>query len=112
MKIFIIGSTQYKQKMIDLSDKLVSEGHEAKTPAFDDHPEFDELEMCEYNRAMIVWADEIRMIWDRRSLGTIFDFGMVFALNKPFKIEYLEPKTFENVMKLYQSKKEKENGTI
>lgn len=107
MKIAIIGSTQYKRNMKDFAECLEFEGHEVRIPAFNDHPEFNELEICMHNKSIIEWADEVRMIWDRRSVGTIFDFGMVFALNKPFKIEYLEPKTLENVMKAYQQKKEK-----
>jgi nucleoside 2-deoxyribosyltransferase len=103
MKIVIIGSTQYQDKFTILKQKLESEGHEVRIPAFDHHPEFDELQVCEYNRSLIEWSDEVRMIWDRRSTGTIFDFGMTFALRKPFKIEYLEPKTFENVMRKYES---------
>lgn len=103
MKVTIIGSTQYRQKFITLKGRLENEGHTVRIPAFDDHPEFDELQVCEYNRAAIEWADEIRIIWDRRSTGTIFDFGMAFMARKPFKIEYLEPKTFENVMRKYEN---------
>jgi hypothetical protein len=102
MKITIIGSTQYKEKFIDLKEKLENEGHEVCIPAFDDYPELDDLGICLYNREKIEWADEVRMIWDRRSTGTIFDFGMVFMARKKLVIEYLEPKTFENVMRKYE----------
>lgn len=110
MKITIIGSTQYQQKFIDLKKQLEEEGHEVAIPAFDSHPDLDELGVCLYNRAKIEWADKIYLIWDRRSFGTIFDFGMCFMARKPLIIEYLEPKTFENVMKKYadQSMREKE----
>ncbi len=101
MKICIIGSTQYKQKFEELKKKLESEGHEVRTPALDDHPGLDELGVCLYNREMIEWAEEVHMIWDRRSTGTIFDFGMLFALRKPLVIEYLNPKTFEGLMSAY-----------
>ena len=103
MNITLIGSTQYKSKFLDLKNELELQGHVVKIPAFDDHPELDDLGVCEYNRSLIEWADEVIMIWDRRSTGTIFDFGMVFALRKQFKISYLEPKTFENVMRKYES---------
>jgi nucleoside 2-deoxyribosyltransferase len=104
MKITLIGSTQYRDRFLSLKADLESQGHEVKIPAFDDHKDLDDLGVCEYNRSLIEWADEVHMIWDRRSTGTIFDFGMTFALRKPFKIEYLEPKTFENVMKKYEVK--------
>jgi hypothetical protein len=103
MKITIIGSTQYKDKFIALKKRLEDEGHEVCIPAFDDHPELDDLGVCLYNRDKIKWADKIYLIWDRRSTGTIFDFGMTFMAEKPFKIEYLESKTFENVMKKYEA---------
>lgn len=103
MKITIIGSTQYKDKFIALKQKLESEGNEVCIPAFDDHPELDDLGVCLYNRDKIEWADKIYLIWDRRSTGTIFDFGMTFMARKQFQIEYLEPKTFENVMKKYEA---------
>jgi nucleoside 2-deoxyribosyltransferase len=103
MKIAIIGSTQYGEKFKQLAEDLYLRGHIVKTPAFDHHPDLDELGVCEFNREMIEWADKVMMIWDRRSTGTIFDFGMVFALRKPFEIHYLEPKTFENVMRKYET---------
>lgn len=102
MKIAIIGSTQYKNKFIDHKSFLEDVGHEVKIPAFDDHESLDELGICKYNLNIIKWADEVHLIWDRRSSGTIFDFGMVFALSKPFKIIYLEPKTLEGLMKKYE----------
>lgn len=102
MKITLIGSTQYKEKFLQLKATLASEGHDVRIPAFDDLSGLDDLGVCQYNRDLIEGADEVRMIWDNRSPGTIFDFGMVFALRKPFKIEYLEEKTFAGVMRKYE----------
>ena len=93
MKIAIIGSTAYKSKMKEAAEALINEGNEVEMPIFDDHPEFNELGICESNRQMIEWADEVHVLWDQRSLGTVFDFGMAFALRKKVKILYLEPKT-------------------
>jgi len=101
MKIAIIGSTQYLNKMADYVEKKRKEGHEIKVPYFD-FSNLSELELCKRNLEMIKWADEIYVFWDRRSMGTIFDFGMAFALNKPIKIIYLEEKTFENLMRQYE----------
>jgi len=36
-------------------------------------------------------------------LGSALDFGMAFALRKPVKVVYLEPKTFAGVMKKYEA---------
>lgn len=104
MKVTVIGSTQYREKILEHARYLKAQGHEVRVPAFDDHPELDELGVCEYNLEAIKWADEIHMIWDQRSPGVIFDFGMTFALGKPFRIVYLEPKTFTGVMKKYEQK--------
>lgn len=104
MKIGIIGSTAYQDRMKKLQLYLMSEKHEVQMPAFDGHPEWDELEICENNRKMIEWAEVVYIIWDQRSMGTVFDFGMCFALRKPIVIQYLEPKTFAGVMRRYAAK--------
>jgi nucleoside 2-deoxyribosyltransferase len=109
MKIVIIGSTQYLNKILKHKEKLETEGHEVLIPAFDDHVEFNELEICEYNRELIKQADRVDIIWDRRSMGTLFDFGQAFALEKPVKIIYLESKTLWGVMKRYEKKSNNQN---
>jgi len=101
VRIAIIGTAIYKKQMQDYARRLEGEGHYVTLPAFDDHPELDELGVCEFNRKMIEGADEVHMFWNQRSVGTLFDFGMVFALRKKLKIIYLEPKTFIGVMKKY-----------
>ena len=83
---------------------MEEQGHEVKIPAFDDHPEFNELELSEYNLSLIEWADEVQIFWDKRTMGAVFDFGMAFALKKKFKIAYFEQKTFMNLMKQYEEK--------
>ena len=102
MKVTIIGSSQYREKFLDHKKELEKKGHKVTIPAFDDHPEFDELDVCMYNRDAIAWADRVDIIWDQRSLGTVFDFGMVFMAEKPIKIIYIEPKTFRGVMEKYE----------
>jgi hypothetical protein len=110
MKIAIIGSTQYRDKFITLKQILEIGGNEVRIPAFDDHPELDELGVCINNRNIIEWADKVYLIWDRRSVGTVFDFGMVFMARKPLEIYYLEPKTMEGVMTKYSEMMEKIGG--
>ena len=67
---------------------------------------FDELDVCNYNKNIIEWADRVDIIWDNRSSGTIFDFGMAFALGKQINIQYIEKKTFKNLMYKYMKSKE------
>lgn len=102
MKIALIGSTQYINKFIDVKKRLEREGHTVLMPAFDNYGGMNELEVCKYNRSMIKKVDEIHVIWDNRSSGTIFDMGMCFALRKKIIIEYIESKTFENLFRLYE----------
>ena len=102
MKIFIIGSTKYKDKMNEYAKSLRSKGYTVMIPTLDDRQDFDELQVCEYNRYYVKQADEVHIIWDQRSVGTIFDFGMCFALRKPIRIIYIEQKTFVGVMKKYE----------
>jgi len=106
MRIAIIGSSQYKDMIAGHAVRLIVQGHEVKAPAFDDFEGLDELGVCEYNRSIIEWAEEVHIFWDQRSMGTIFDFGMAFALRKPVKVVYLEKKTFAGVMKKYEELRE------
>lgn len=101
MKIVLIGSTGLLEKFEIQRAMLHSMGHEVSMPAFDNHPFFNELELCEYNRLLIEEADEVHVIWDGRSVGTVFDFGMAFALKKPVQIVYIESKTIAGIMRLY-----------
>lgn len=101
MKILIIGSTGYRERFKAEKTKLESSGHTVLIPGFDDQPFLNELALCEHNRLLMKEADEVRVIWDGRSVGTVFDFGMVFAMRKPVRIVYIEPKTIAGVMRRY-----------
>ena len=98
----IIGSTHYFQKIQEHKRELEKQGYEVIIPAFDDHENLDDFGVCEYNRLKMLEADEVHCIWDQRSMGTIFDFGMAFAMQKPFKVIFLEPKTLGGVMEKYE----------
>ena len=101
MKITIIGSTSYQERMQRHKSELESNGYTVSLPAFDNFDGMNELQVCGYNRSKIKWADEIHVIWDQRSIGTIFDLGMAFALQKPVRIIYLNTKTFPNFLSQY-----------
>jgi nucleoside 2-deoxyribosyltransferase len=102
MNIAIIGSTGYQEMMREHAEKLYVVGDEVRTPAFD-CSQLNELGLIAYNRELIEWADEVHIFYDNRSSGTIFDFGMCFALRKPIKIIFLQPKTFANAMRQYEA---------
>ena len=107
-KIFIIGSSQYIEKMKKHRDKLITvykgKNIEMRLPNLDDC-EGDSLDIGIKNRENMEWCDEVHVFWDQRSTGTIFDFGMAFALRKPIKIIYMEKKTFKNAFELYEQGK-------
>ena len=102
MKIAIIGSSQYEQKFKEAQQRLELCGREVRLPAMDDS-DFTELEIMEHNRELIEWADEVRLIWDARSIMSIGDWCMAFALHKPIFIEYMEPKRIHNFMEQYHN---------
>lgn len=103
MKVTIIGTASYKEKMLQHKEDLEKLGYEVKMPAFDDFPNLDDFGVCKYNRELIEWADEMHLFWDQRSVGLVFDFGMCFALRKKVRIIYMESKTLRGVMEKYSA---------
>ena len=101
MKILIIGSSQYKDKMLDYAEKMESEGHRVFFPALDDSKFKSTLEILETNRKRMASADEVHLFYDGKSHGTIFDFGMAFMAGKPLKIIYINDKSIVDGMKEY-----------
>lgn len=101
MKITIIGTTAYQEEMYRHRTYLEETENEVRMPAFDNFQNMNELEVNTFNRDEIEWADEVHVLWDARSSGTIFDLGMCFALRKSIKIIYLNTKTFPNFLKQY-----------
>ena len=101
MKITIIGSTAYQQKIEEHAGYLKEKGNEVCIPMFDSEPNLNELGIFTHNRELIEKSDEVHVIWDCRSNGTIFDLGMCFALRKPIKIIYLSTKSVLGFAKQY-----------
>ena len=101
MKVAIIGTTAYEGMMGDHAAILRHVGHDVRLPCFDLNPDQDELQVCEANRANIEWADEVHVLWDQRSVGTILDFGMCLGLHKKVELIFLQPKTITGMMKMY-----------
>jgi len=102
--IAIIGSIQYLDKMKNYADELKKKGYTVHLPKTD-FDDLTELEMCIENLKRIKEADEVHVFWDQRSLGTVFDLGMSFALGKKIKVVYLEQKTFANLLRQIEALK-------
>lgn len=107
MKIAIIGTTSYQNKMHAYKQKAENLGHRIRLPVFDnlDTKSKDvEYQICSINRELIRWADEVHIFWDQRSMGAMFDVGMCFALRKTIRVIYLETKTFGKFLKQYEKR--------
>jgi len=102
--ILLIGSSQYKDRFSEAKESLESSGCKVLIPAFDDTPWLAPLGICDRNLELMEQADEVHVIWDNRSVGTIYDLGMAMALRKKLVIRHIEPKTFEQVMRQYESR--------
>ena len=100
MRIAIIGSTGLTPQMYEHKAEMEARGHEVQMPVFDNQAQ-DEVILRLGNRRNICWAEQIHLLWDGRSPGTILDLGMVFALDKPLKIIYLEQKSIPGMVKKY-----------
>jgi len=104
MKIAIMGSTQFLEKMLTLRCSLEEEGHDVVLPVLDNHTsKVTELMIMAANRAKIEWADVIYFVWDQRSPGAFGDFCMAFALRKSIRLAYIEPKIIANFMRQYEA---------
>src|SRR3989344_1010569 len=110
MKIFLIcpvrGITEQEKILIEqyVSD-LETAGHAVHWPPRDtDQNDNAGLRICRDNRRALEEAQEIHIWWNGKSQGSVFDFGMAFALRKkivlanPGSIEKTEEKSFNNVL--------------
>ena len=104
MKVFMIGSTAYQDKIKNYAEELRQKGHEVLIPVFDSWGEkATVLDVLTENRRLMRLADEVHMIYDGRSDGTKFDFGMCFAMEKPLKIIYMNNKHLVDGMYQYEA---------
>ena len=95
LKIMIIGSTQYRQKMQVHKEQIEGYGHTVKMPLFDSDVR-KEIDIVTENKERIKWADEVHLFWDGRSQGTLWDVAVAFALDKPIRIIFLNPLSLRN----------------
>jgi len=101
MKIAIIGSTQYEKSMQEYAVELARRGHEPRLPFFD-HNADTAMDVMMSNRQLIEWADEVHLFWNQRTMGTLIDVGMAFALRKPIRVAHYEKKTIMEFLLEYE----------
>lgn len=100
MKIAIIGSTGLTPQMYEHKAEMEKKGHEVMMPTFDSQAE-NEILLVGENKWNIQWADQVHILWDGRSPGTILDIGITIGLSKPLKVIYLEKKSMVEIVKQY-----------
>jgi len=80
-------------------------GHKIHYPARDTN-QVDSigLRICTDNRGAIRNSDEVHILFDPTSQGTLFDIGVAFQLEKPIRLinrhnlQFTEKKSFQNVL--------------
>ena len=101
-KVLIIGTLHLKEKMLKHKEETEQNnpGWEVRLPVMDDYAEAKTaLDVIKKNIELIKWADEVRMFWDGRSVGTCADWQTAVALDKPVIPIYIEDRyTFKNAM--------------
>ncbi len=88
MKIYLIcpvrkATPEYAQAARQYVAQLESLGHQVYWPTRDTNQvDPTGLRICKDNRSGIETADEVHVIWDSQSQGSVFDLGIAFALRK------------------------------
>jgi nucleoside 2-deoxyribosyltransferase len=122
MKIFIIctvrGATdEYERMLWNYVGGLEELGHRVHLPMRDTEQK-DETGgyiICETNAAAISQADEVHISYNEASLGTHFDLGVAFALDKKIhvfdqpKIDEDKEKSFQKMMRYWEDIIEKDS---
>ena len=115
MKIFLISPVRTLDTLTfhEISayvTKLASEGHVVYWPVIGTNQRQKEMAICQENKEAIIKADEIHIWYDVDSLGSIFDLGMAWALNKKLVIandvDGSYEKSFANLIIDWSSQKE------
>ncbi len=84
---FIIHSLKLLKEAVALEESL---GERCYIPGRDTpQKDGDEILRCNLD-AMLKCDDDVHVVWDGSSLGTAFDMGMAYALNKRIRPDSLE----------------------
>ena len=87
-------------------------GYSVYYPADDNPYELKDkfgYDICTENARAIREADAIHIFWDEKSMGSLFDLGCAFALNKPLvivnkkDITVTEGKSFGNMLTIWEN---------
>lgn len=106
-KAFIICSVrnateELKEKLESFANELENKGWSIHLPHRDTNQNATSIEICRQNYAAIKEAGTIFIFYNSGSLGTHFDMGMAFALNKEIVVieneKFNENKSFARLL--------------
>ena len=87
--------------------KLESDGWKVHWPPRDtDQTDTIGLQICGQNRAAIIAADRVFIVWNGESKGSLFDLGVAWANNKPLTVlsfpMHMDGKSFTKMILAWQ----------
>lgn len=90
MKVFVICSKGLAERGLQYTHKLEYEGHKVFFPLRDTKQVHTTANAVVHsNLRGIEDVDEVHILWDGSSYGSIFDLGMAYALRKRIKVIYV-----------------------
>jgi len=119
MKIFIISSvryatTEYRKMLEDYVSLLEKDGHIIYLPHRDTNQDAPEYDINNRNMQAIKNCDEVHIFYSSKSLGTHFDMGVAFALNKKIKViqseKYGNEKSYARLLDTWENCYDKTNN--
>lgn len=96
------------QETEQVVESLERAGYEVYWPHRDtDQTDTVGLDICKANRAAILKADVVFVVWDGESKGCLFDLGMAFAFGKSVRVIEVPPivtgqKSFQAMMDAWE----------
>jgi len=105
MNIFIIHSLGLTEKALQYAESLNPKDN-WYLPGRHTDQSGSPHEILKANRDALRESDECHVLWDKSSLGTIFDMGMAYALDKPILVVGLKKNHWVSFMM------EKEGGYL
>jgi len=89
-KVYIAHSLVLSDKVEHYVKFIESIGYTTYFPQRDTNQKGSILDILTANLQGIIWCDEVHVIWNGKSYGTIFDLGNAYALKKRIKVIHVD----------------------
>lgn len=104
------AAPEYREKLELYVRGLEWQGYKVHLPHRDTKQDATSMQICKQNLKAVRWAYEIHVFYSSKSMGTHFDMGMAFALNKKVVIAENEPiispgKSFPDLLETWDGSK-------